>query len=177
MIRGRIRRGSLLYASAFSALVWFLAAYAQAAGKIDVAITTHLGDRQIFRAGDTVSLLVSLDRDAYLVIIYQDAAGNLIQLLPNPKAGNPRMSAGLFAAIPSAQAPYAFTITAPFGEEHIHVFAASQALPALPGKTLADGTLRLSDTLDAIVTRLRKTAAASGGDYGEAVTTLITQGR
>lgn len=177
MISGSFRRGGIRHVAAVALLAWFLASATLAAGTIDVAVTTHLGDRQIFRAGDTVSLLVSLDRDAYLVIIYQDAAGNLLQLLPNPKTGNPRMTAGLFAAIPSAQAPYAFTIAAPFGEEHIHVFAASKALPALPGLTMADGTLRLSGSLDAIATRLRKAAAESGGDYGEAVTTLITQGR
>ena len=52
---------------------------------IAVDVTTHLGDKQTFLKGDSISFLLSLDTDAHLLAFYEDAAGDLTQLIPNKK--------------------------------------------------------------------------------------------
>ncbi len=38
---------------------------------ININITTHLGDHQTFMEGDVISFFLSLDKDAYLLVIYE----------------------------------------------------------------------------------------------------------
>ena len=105
---------------------------------INLSITTHLGDEQNFREGDVVSFYVSLEKDAYLAIVYQDAGGQLSVLLPNPLVADSFFKAGWFIPIPNAQNPFQFRITAPFGKETLLVFASDKPLPSLhSGTTIA----------------------------------------
>jgi hypothetical protein len=96
---------------------------------INLSITTHLGDEQTFREGDIVSFYVSLEKDAYLVIVYQDASDQLNVLLPNALHANNYFKAGWFVPIPNEQNPFQFRITAPFGKETLWVFASDKPVP------------------------------------------------
>jgi hypothetical protein len=94
----------------------------------NLSVTTHLGDKQTFREGDLVSFYVSLDKDAYLTILYQDAGGQLSVLLPNTLHPENFFRAGLFIPIPNEQNPFQFRITPPFGKETLWVFASDKSL-------------------------------------------------
>ncbi len=98
----------------------------------NLSITTHLGDEQTFREGDMVSFYVSLEKDAYLAIVYQDASDQLNLLLPNPLLPNSFFKAGWFVPIPNAQNPFQFRITEPFGKETLWIFASDKPFPSLP---------------------------------------------
>lgn len=108
-----------------------LSALAADSRTIDLSVTTHLGDAQTFVEGDMVSFYVSLDTDAYLSILYQDAGGGLEVLLPNALYADTFFKAGLFIPIPDEQTPYQFRVTAPFGRETLWVFASDIPLPSL----------------------------------------------
>lgn len=150
---------------------------ANAADRLGVDITTHLGDQQVYLAGDELSFFVSLDQAAYLLIIYQDAEDNLIQLLPNQLLDNAQFPQGLFQAIPSAQAPFVFQIQPPFGQERIKVFAAEQTFPKLPGTRLANGMKQLQGTLREQEDYLRRYFDQAGVTLGESETRISTRAR
>ncbi|MFV1993422.1 MAG: DUF4384 domain-containing protein, partial [Acidiferrobacterales bacterium] len=135
---------------------------------ITLEITTHLGDNQNFVSGDTISFFVSMDRDAYLLIIYQNARKELVQILPNIYNKNNFYKKGDFFQIPNEKRPFKFKISAPFGKEKIMAFASSRSFPNLQGITTKSGLKLLQGNLDAILTTLRKHGRRRGA-YGEAV--------
>jgi len=139
---------------------------------IQFEITTHLGDNQTFKQGDVISFMVSLDKDAYLSLIYQDASGNLIQILPNELASNNFYEAGLFLAVPNREQAFRLTVSPPFGRETLWGFASSAPLPTLTGESLHNGFVIIGKDMAEVLKTLRP--KQTGIQYGEAKTTLTT---
>lgn len=139
---------------------------------INIEVTTHLGDKQVFRQGDVISFLISLDRDAYVLVIYEDAENNLVQLIPNRYRKSNHYEKGLFIAVPDREEPFEFVVNAPFGKETIWVFASDQAFPEMDGTELENGLIRLSESFPALRSKIRK--IKSKHFYGETSTTIST---
>jgi len=139
---------------------------------IELDITTHLGDRQTFKQGDVISFMVSLDKNAYLSLIYQDASGDLIQILPNKLSSHHFYKAGLFLAIPNSEQPFRFTVSPPYGEETLWGFASSKPLPTLTGQPRPNGFVFVGKDISSILTLFR--SHQEGIRYGEATTRLTT---
>lgn len=181
------RSGPLLLATGVVSL-WLWAtpgAWAQTTGtraatvapppSIRLDITTHLGDGQAFREGDALSFYVSTDRDAYLLILYRDAGGRITQLLPNRLSGNSYYRAGEYISVPGRDAPFEFNISAPFGEEQVWAFSASEAFPVLPGSDLDNGLRSVEAGLDAVRLQLKQHSDLRGAAFGEARLGLTTR--
>ena len=154
-------------------LLWLGSATAQPpltpAAPINVAVTTHLGDAQRFRQGDELSLLLSLDRAAYVLLIYRDAAGRLSRLLPLPGKTDQHMTAGAFLPFPDKQTGLHLTVTPPFGRETVWFFAAGSPFPLAEIDALSVSP----GNFDALLRRIRQ--HGSGTDYGEAHTVIDTE--
>jgi len=129
---------------------------------IHVTITTHLGDNQHFQTGDEISLLLNLDRDAYLLLVYRDASGNLVKLFPVRKNDNGWMRAGDFIPFPRRTDGLRLIVAPPFGEEQVWAFAAAEAFPSDPLKH----TKNIKD--------LRNRLQNSGVSFNAAFTQLTT---
>jgi hypothetical protein len=97
--------------------------------QINIEITTHLGDKQTFTEGDLISFYISLDRDAYVLILMQDARGGWTQLVPNQFFSDNHYKAGLFIPVPNKSNPFQFRVQEPFGTETLWAFASTQAFP------------------------------------------------
>jgi hypothetical protein len=138
---------------------------------INPSITTHLGDTQTFREGDIVSFYVSLEIDAYLVIVYQDAGGQLNVLLPNPIQPNNFFKAGWFIPIPNEHNPFQFRITAPFGQETLWVFASDKPLPTIDTHTATGDS---SASIALIRNSLQKHCASNHGLFEEQSLSITT---
>jgi len=145
-----------------------------AGGAIHLQVASHLGDGQTFQEGDVISWFVSADRDAYILLIYEDASRNLIQILPNRYSGDGHFPAGRFLQIPSARDRFEFTITGPFGREKIWAFASATPFPRLAAAELENGLYLLREDLPTIVRRLRSAGKAAGNYYGEAQAMITT---
>lgn len=143
-------------------------------GDIHIDVTTHLGDVHRFYDGDLLSFLVSIDTDAYLAVIYQDAGGNSILLLPNIRQKNNLYKKGIYLSIPEADAGFTFKIQAPFGKERLWVFASVTPMPLLKGKALPNGLMRLSSNIAKIRKRIKASAMTA---YGETRLELYTSRR
>ncbi len=143
---------------------------------ITLEITTHLGDNQKFVNGDTISFFVSMDRDAYLLILYQNARKELIQILPNAYNKNNFYKKGNFFQIPNEKKPFKFKISAPFGREKIMAFASSRSFPNLQGVTTKSGLKLIKGGLETTLKTLRNHGRRRGA-YGEASLKLFTSAR
>lgn len=144
------------------------------AATIRLQVTSHLGDGQTYREGDAISYFVNSDRDAYLLLIYEDAAHNLIQILPNRYSGEGFFRAGNLLQIPAPNDRFEFVITAPFGTEKVWAFASSRPFAPPAGDSLENGLVLLRGNLNGIVQSLRRTGQAAGNAYGEAQAVITT---
>lgn len=142
--------------------------------KINIEITSHLGDTQSFVKGDVIKFLISLDIDAYITVIYQTVNQQFMQLLPNNKQKQTRYKSGLFIAVPSDDAAYRFTIAAPYGKEKVWVFASDKAIKPLPGKVLTNGIRQVAIDIKTIKNIVLKN---SKNYFGVASFTLSTSAR
>ena len=124
---------------------------------IQIEITSYLGDKQVFQRGDELRFLLSLDRDAYLYVLYQTADNQLIQLIPNPNRQNNLFKADIFIEVPDKSAAYQFIVRPPFGHEAVYGFALDTPL-SLEGKPLSNGLKRLDLSINEIKQRVKNSA-------------------
>lgn len=135
--------GYLLLAAALPAL-------ADSKAKIEVEITTHLGDRQTFVEGDEIFFLLTLSHDAYIYLYYQDAGAAIYELIPNEKSTAHFYRKGFYMRLPSSTDDFQFRIQAPFGDENLFVFASDNAKIQLEGRKLAGGLRLMDNTIEEI---------------------------
>ena len=139
---------------------------------INIEVTTHLGDKQKFKAGDKIAFLVSLDNDAHLLMIYEDANHNLIQIIPNTYRKKSLYKKGLFIAVPDRKEPFEFLVNSPFGKEKLWVFASSKQFPVLSGTLLKNGLKQLEKKLPEILSAIRpKNRSVLFGESSTVITT------
>ena len=94
--------------------------------KINIELTTHLGDKQIYIDRDTISFFISIDKPAYLYAFYQDASGSIYQLMPGLAQTDHFFSAGFYIPFPANDSPFKLQVQAPFGKETFYIYASDQ---------------------------------------------------
>lgn len=139
-----------------------------------VEITTHLGDNQRFRAGDELTFLVNLNRRAFLAIIFQDAEGRLIQVLPNREALAAEYEAGWYFTVPSNQQPFRYRVAPPFGDEYVYAYACDRPLPELPGEEAGNGLRYLRGDVAAVQALLSAYAREQGAQLSAYRAHMVT---
>lgn len=128
---------------------------------IPLELTTHLGDQQQFVGGDEIQFLLSLGEDAYIYMYYVDATKNIRQILPNENQQTNFYAAGYFLTIPEYENLYRFTISEPFGDESIWVFASDKSI-----------TIKQSPaSIESIKQLIKKSSEKAYGDYVLRITT------
>lgn len=148
-------------------------AIAGSSGAIRLDVAPHLGDGQVYAEGEMIRYFLSADRDCQLLLIYQDAAGQLIQIFPNEMNRNAAFRSGSFVEFPRKNDPFEFAVTPPFGIERVYAFSTMRPFPQLPGEER--GGLRfLKGPLNTIIRTLRDFGHGQGLEYGESVTTIVT---
>ena len=90
-----------------------------------------------YREGDSFSLKVVSEKDAYLYVIYQQVDGQAYQVFPNVAQPDNHVRAKQAIQIPANDDLFRWRIAAPFGTETVKVIAAEQPL-----KVLSDPRLR-----------------------------------
>lgn len=175
--RGYVEIGLIIFELFFVLAVFIFTAHnlqATEQKKINIDVTTHLGDVDHFQEGDSLVFLISLDRDAYITAIYQNAKGEIIQLIPNRHQQKKIYKSGLFLKLPDAGSAFSFKIQVPFGRETLWVFASDLPWPELKGRYLDDGLKKLAGKMDSIRKSLAKHPKSA---YGEASLVLYTHAR
>lgn len=144
---------------------------AQQLQTINLDITTTLGDTPVYYEGDQIQFLLSLDRDAHVVVLYLDADNNLIQIMPNVNSQKHRYQAGAFLPVPDSRSGFTFRVEPPFGTDQVWAFASDQPVN-LTGTTLKNGLILINGNIEQI-RRLIKSQA--GELFDESSKTLQTR--
>lgn len=98
--------------------------------------------RDRYRAGERIQLTFGANRRFHARLIYEDAAGQRIQVLPNAHRTDNGFDGHTRYHFP-AEFDQALTVAAPFGHERILLQTAVDALPPLPGRVLPNGFVLL----------------------------------
>lgn len=137
-------------------------------------------ERRSYRAGDVMKVFIEGNRDFYAQVVYIDATGACVSLLPNLYRRENRFRGGTAAVLPAADDRYELAVGAPFGRETIHVFASTAPIGAPGGQDIGAGLTRCPGTVAEMRGLLfRRTADAAGGgaapEQAEATVEVTTE--
>ena len=88
-------------------------------------------DKKRYKIGEKIKIFLKGNRPFYAKIVYQDAAGRLIQLIPNPYRSDNYFNGGVIYEIPSGKDRFELEISPPFGAEKITLYASTAQLGEL----------------------------------------------
>ena len=85
-------------------------------------------DKKEYKSSDKIKVYIKGNKPFYARVVYKDAGGNMVQLLPNPHRGNNYFNGGTIYELPSGEDKFELEVTPPFGEEDIIVYASTSPL-------------------------------------------------
>lgn len=85
-------------------------------------------DKKEYERGDRMRIYIKGNKPFYARVIYKDAAGEMVQILPNPYRNENYFQGGVIYEIPSGNDRFDLEISPPFGEENIIVYASTSPL-------------------------------------------------
>jgi Domain of unknown function (DUF4384)/Caspase domain len=94
---------------------------------------------KIYAEGDTLTLKVRCEQDAYLYILYQQADGKIFQIFPNQGQPDNKIKAMQDVQVPEADDAFRWVVGAPLGEEVVKVIASKKPIDALSLPGLNEG--------------------------------------
>jgi len=136
------------------------------AADIQLNITTDIGDRAIFKQGDSVNFLLNLSEDAYLFVFYTDATGRIHRLLPEKHGTLFFSKAGWFLPVPGNDIK--FIVSEPYGSEKISILALSGVIKD------QDKLYQKSGSISEIVSLYREYARSNSFNFGYSTKSIQT---
>ena len=82
-------------------------------------------DKALYKTGEQVKIFLQGNKDFYARVVYQDAVGNLLQLLPNQHRSDTHFPAAKILTLPDSIDGFKLEVGPPFGEETIIVYAST----------------------------------------------------
>lgn len=82
-------------------------------------------DKADYKQGDAIKLYIKGNKPFYARVVYRDAGGNNVQLLPNPFRIENYFNGGVVYEIPSGHDSFALVVSPPFGSEDVTVYAST----------------------------------------------------
>ena len=92
-----------------------------------------------YRQGDTLSVRVASELDAYVYVLYQQADGKVFQIFPNVHQPDNRVPARQTVEIPGQDDAFRWSVGPPFGDETIKVIASQRPIAGLADPALRAG--------------------------------------
>jgi mono/diheme cytochrome c family protein len=144
------------------------------AGTVKVQLSMDRGPGAVYRFGDKVQILVSVDRECYLTLYNVDSTGNVNLVFPNQFVKNNRVHAGQVLTIGGPNDPFEIEAGGTEGLETVVAVATLTQVP-LPG--LEDGKPAVGAVSDSpdeayktLVVKLKPGAGGSGNPGGGGAT-------
>jgi hypothetical protein len=85
-------------------------------------------DKQEYKEGEKVKIYIKGNKPFHARVLYKDAAGQFLQLLPNPYRSENYFNGGVIYEIPSGDDRFELEVSPPFGGEDILVYASTSPL-------------------------------------------------
>jgi len=88
-------------------------------------------DRNEYRQGEKIRVFMKGNRPFFARLVYRDASGALVQILPNPYRKNNYFNGGTIYEVPSGEDRFDLEVSPPFGAEAIMLTAGTNQLGEL----------------------------------------------
>jgi len=85
-------------------------------------------DKKEYKSSEKMRIYIKGNKPFYARVIYKDAAGEMVQILPNPYRNENYFQGVVIYEIPSGNDRFDLEISPPFGEENITVYASTSPL-------------------------------------------------
>ncbi|MBI5194466.1 MAG: DUF4384 domain-containing protein [Nitrospirae bacterium] len=85
-------------------------------------------DKKGYKEGDKIKIYLKGNKPFYVRVVYKDAGGGNVQLLPNPYRSDNYFNGGLVYEVPTGGDRFELEVTPPFGEENIIAYASTSPL-------------------------------------------------
>lgn len=82
-------------------------------------------DRMEYREGEKMKVYLKGNKPFFGRVVYKDAGGNLVQLLPNPQRKSNYFHGGTLYELPSGDDLFVMEVTSPFGIENLTLYAST----------------------------------------------------
>lgn len=112
-------------------------------------------EKSEYQEGELMRIFLKGNKDFYARIVYQNTAGDILQLLPNQHRGVNFFMGNHVIMIPDESDVFGIQIEPPYGEEIIIVYASVAALGDAPVSPYGDNLYRVEDNLKDFSTKTR----------------------
>lgn len=92
-------------------------------------------DKKEYKAGEKIKVYIKGNKPFYARVLYKDATGQFVQILPNPYRTESYFNGGTMYEIPSGNDKFDLEVSPPFGEENVVVYASTAPLGEIGVKT------------------------------------------
>ena len=81
-----------------------------------------------YKQGEKIKVYIKGNKPFYAKILYKDAGGNIVQLLPNPFKRDNYFNGGVIYELPSGNDRFDLEVSPPFGREDVILYASTAQL-------------------------------------------------
>lgn len=85
-------------------------------------------DKKEYKEGEKIKVYIKGNKPFYARVLYKDASGQYVQILPNPYRAESYFNGGTVYEIPSGNDQFDLEVSPPFGEEGVLIYASTSAL-------------------------------------------------
>jgi len=108
-----------------------------------------------YKANEPMQFFMQGNKDFYARVIYVDAKGNRLQLVPNQFDENNFFKGGETIKIPSGKNNYQLTVSPPYGQEKVIVYASTSPLGEIDTTPAGNSFLQVESDLENIEVKSR----------------------
>ena len=108
-----------------------------------------------YKENEKIKIYLKGNKPFFAKVVYKQADGTLVQLLPNPHRKDNYFNGGTMYVIPSGKDGFDLTVAPPFGDENIIVYASTEKLGI--------GNLKNADSVYLIEDNIKDTGIKSRG--------------
>jgi len=139
---------------------------------------------ETYSDGDVMRIYVQGNKPYYARLVYTDASGNLIQLLPNQHRSKNYFAGGTIYEVPGNEDQFVLSVSAPYGQETLTLYASTNQLGSINTTAAGQDIFLIKDkplevaakTRGISITTGSKAAAAKQrvAEFAEAAIQIVT---
>lgn len=118
-----------------------------------------------YRKGEKIRIFIRGNKPFYAKLLYQDAKGEMLQLLPNPDRKENFFNGGVTYQVPSGEDTFEIEVSPPYGEEKVILHASTVPLGEVEMEK-AGGVYRVKTKTGDIGLKTRGVSLKSGKEGG-----------
>ncbi len=134
-------------------------------------------EKKEYADGDKIKVYMKGNKPFFARVVYEDATGGLMQLLPNPHRRDNYFNGGVVYEIPSGNDKFELEVAPPFGDETVAVYASSVPLGDLEVETTPSGLYRIQTKSNDIGAKTRAVKIREKREGQEQKATAFFEGK